>query len=140
MNPTLANVKRSDADCATRLEANDLALVLDKHPAPLVRINAPDLFALPAWRAWLNDPRYGPATWHKGGGGEPSEYSDVFTYYGGAHVTPEGELVYEGSDTPQGDGTAALPEAALPLLAAAVEAATGSMGTEAVLWISNLPD
>lgn len=105
---------------------------------PLVTINAASFYRDPAFIAWLEHPTRRPATWHRAG--TPGDYSDVFTYYGGARWL-EQEFVAEGSDYPAGDDPAAEPgfsDQQYALIAAAVEAATGSSDTECLVWIRNL--
>ena len=103
----------------------------------LVRLNAPSLFADPEWRAWLNHPQSGPATWHARGE-EPGDYSDVFIHYGGAHWDEQHGFIAEGSDYPSQENRPGIPDRIYALLAEAVREATGSSDSEVLLWISNL--
>lgn len=58
-------------------------------------ITAPEWFGRTDFLTWLRDPANGVATWD--GGGESTEYSDVFmTFDGGSDPGPEGEQI-EGS-------------------------------------------
>lgn len=99
-------------------------------PSQCLQVYCPELFADPAFAAWLNAGRGSPApdvgkiaTWHRGG--PPHEYSDVFVTYDHG----------DGSDSPQSAGGAVIPPHCWAQLVA-VCAARGF--TEGVLWLTNL--
>ncbi len=137
-DPVAVLATPNETHTRTLLEHDGHRINVEHHTTPLVRINAPQLYRDPAFRAWLDDEAWGPATWHARGL-EPGEYSDVFTSYGGGYRDDDGRIRIEGSDIAPAPGQPGLPEAFHPLIAAAVERATGSMANEALLWISNLP-
>lgn len=116
-----------------------LEIETEARPRPLVRINAPQLYRDPRFQAWLNHPQRGPATWHRGGA--PGDYSDAFIHYGGADWHPTHGFCGDGSDYSR-DGhdpdNPSLPLEHYALIARAVELATGSGDTEALVWLSNL--
>lgn len=92
---------------------------------PLVRINAPELYADPEFVAWLNNdderPVTGPATWHTRGE-LPGEYSDIFFT-----VDPP-----DGSDSD-------MPTACWDKILDAVADVLGPH-RECLVWLSNLAE
>lgn len=129
------------------LEAYGHKVRVDKSDTVLVRIDAPSFYQDPEFLRWLNDERFGPATWHRPRGSEPDDHSDIFIYYGGARWSTdengEDELLGEGSDYLGLDavGRKEMPE--IPphiyaVIAEAVKEATGSYYTCCVVWIANL--
>jgi hypothetical protein len=91
---------------------------------PILRVNAPGWYDDNDFVHWLNSK--GVATWHLANGheGEPHEYSDVFTLYGGPN---------EGSDYPNG-----IPWWAWNELRALVQEKFGTEEIQCLVWISNL--
>lgn len=110
---------------------------------PLVRINAPEIFADPAFKEWFfNRPRTdisgveypAPpiATWHRMSDPEFGEYSDFFTI-----------VDFLGGNDPVGDGSESdMPEHIWQqiLHAAWIALNKPSWHVEALLWISNLEE
>lgn len=113
-------------------------LGLDTKPRVLVRIDAPSFYRDPDYLRWLNSAESRAATWHWRGS-EPAEDSDAFIHYGGARWA-DGKFHAECSDYPGSPDRPGIPETILALIAEAVKEATGSMDTEALVWISNLGD
>jgi hypothetical protein len=85
----------------------------------LLRINAPEWYARPDFRAWLNNPER--ATWHRIGK-EPNEYSDVFITFDHG----------EGSDF-----DVDMPD---DVWAQITQAAADAGIQDCVVWISNLEE
>jgi hypothetical protein len=108
---------------------------------PLVRINAPEIFADPKFKQWFfNRPKgcesakYAPAiaTWHQPQEADFGEYSDFFTTVDGGG----------GGDHADGDGSESdmPPQIWEQLVTAAWKALDRPEHFECLLWVSNLGD
>lgn len=119
------------------IEAYGHTILLDRSGRPLVRIDAPSFYQDPEFVRWLQSEEYGPATWHKPRSAPPDEGNDVFIYYGGADWDQD-RFSAESSDYPGTESTPGIPEPIFAAIAEAVKRATGSYGTECIVWIANL--
>lgn len=113
---------------------------VEKSMGRVLRINAPEWFQLPAFRAFL-DRRTHPqqdvrvATFHRYGD-PPNSWSDVFVPFEvyPVGVNASGEEIWngDGSDISQDEGLEAIWNAI-------VEAAKKQEITHGIVWISNIP-
>lgn len=104
---------------------------VERNPVPLIRINAPDLYAEPMFREWLNrvsTPNcagyrgFPTATWHVSGE-LPGELSDVF-------------MVVDGADGSDSD----MPAMCWRRLHGALQNAMKGEYTECVVWLTNVSE
>jgi hypothetical protein len=101
----------------------------------VLRINAPEWFALPAFVKMINRDKRSIATFHDRGA-LPSEYSDVFLPF----ETFRAGIDAEGHDLWRGDGSDVFHSEDLMLIGEGIIRIARNAGVEhGVAWISNLP-